>query len=53
MTHNQMLLVCPKQIQRFFNYAFEGDLDFYEEYTIHLPDEEQKKFFQENTTTNA
>ena len=24
------------------------DLDFYEEYTIHLTDEEQEKFFEEN-----
>lgn len=40
--------MTSKQIQRFFNYAFGDDLDFYEEHTMHLTDEEQEKFFKDN-----
>ena len=33
---------------RFWKFVMGDDLDFYEEYTIHLTDEEQEKFFEEN-----
>lgn len=34
--------------ERFWKFLMGDDLDFYEEYTIHLTDEEQEKFFEEN-----
>lgn len=34
--------------KRFWKFIMSDDLDFYEEYTIHLTDEEQEKFFDEN-----
>lgn len=34
--------------ERFWKFITGDDLDFYEEYTIHLTDEEQEKFFEEN-----
>lgn len=34
--------------KRFWKFIMGDDLDFYEEYTIHLNDEEQEKFFDEN-----
>lgn len=34
--------------KRLYNCIFGDDLDFYEEYTIHLSDEEQKIFFDDN-----
>ena len=37
-----------KQCKRFEKFILGDDMDFYEEYTIHLMDEEQKKFFTEN-----
>lgn len=37
-----------EQEKRFWKFIFGDDLDFYEEYTIHLNDEEQEKFFDEN-----
>ena len=36
------------QSKRFWKFVFGDDLEFYEEYTIYLTDEEQKKFFDEN-----
>ena len=30
------------------SFILDDDMDFYEEYTIHLIDEEQEKFFAEN-----
>ena len=36
------------QSKRFWKFVFADDLEFYEEYTIYLTDEEQKKFFDEN-----
>lgn len=36
-----------KQIEKFWKLITEDDLEFYEEFIIHLPDEEQKKFFEE------
>lgn len=37
-----------EQYKRFEKFVLGDDMDFYEEYTIHLTDEEQKKFFAEN-----
>lgn len=37
-----------EQIKRFEKFILGDDMDCYEEYTIHLTDEEQKKFFAEN-----
>lgn len=37
-----------EQYKRFEKLILDDDMDFYEEYTIHLTDEEQKKFFAEN-----
>ena len=37
-----------EQQERFEKFILGDDMDFYEEYTIHLTDEEQKKFFAEN-----
>lgn len=37
-----------EQEKRFWKFIMGDDLDFYEEYTIHLTDEEQEKFFEEN-----
>ena len=38
-----------EQQERFEKFILGDDMDFYEEYTIHLTDEEQEKFFAENT----
>lgn len=37
-----------EQEKRFWKFVMGDDLDFYEEYTIHLTDEEQEEFFEEN-----
>lgn len=37
-----------EQEKRFWKFIMGDDLDFYEEYTIYLTDEEQEKFFDEN-----
>ena len=37
-----------EQQERFEKFILGDDMDFYEEYTIHLMDEEQKNFFAEN-----
>lgn len=36
------------QYERFEKFIHGDDMDFYEEYTINLSDEEQEKFFAEN-----
>lgn len=36
------------QYECFEKFILGDDMDFYEEYTINLPDEEQEKFFSEN-----
>lgn len=36
------------QYERLEKFILGDDMDFYEEYTINLSDEEQKKFFAEN-----
>lgn len=40
--------LTPEQLDRFWRFVTGDDLDFYEEYTIHLSDEEQEKFFEDN-----
>ena len=40
--------MTEEQEKRFWKFIMGDDLDFYEEYTIHLTDEEQEKFFDEN-----
>ena len=40
--------MTEEQEKRFWKFIMGDDLDFYEEYTIHLTDEEQEKFFEEN-----
>ena len=47
--------LCQKDIfipvgraKRLYSYIFGDDLDFYEEFTIHLSDEEQERFFDAN-----
>ena len=37
-----------EQYKRFEKFILDDNMDFYEEYTIHLMDEEQKNFFEEN-----
>ena len=37
-----------EQYKHFEKFILGDDMDFYEEYTIHLTDEEQEKFFSEN-----
>lgn len=34
--------------QKFWDFILGDDLDFYEEYTINLSDEEQREFFTDN-----
>ena len=47
--------LCSKDVhmrigraKKLYNFIFGSDLDFYEEFTIHLSDEEQEKFFDDN-----
>ena len=40
--------MTEEQEEKFLKIIFEDDLDFYEEFTIHLTDEQQEKFFEEN-----
>ena len=40
--------MTEEQEEKFLKFIFEDDLDFYEEFTIHLTDEQQEKFFKEN-----
>ena len=40
--------MTEEQEKRFWKFIMGDDLDFYEEYTIHLSDEEQEQFFNEN-----
>lgn len=44
----QSLDITKRQYIRFLDFIFGDDLDFYEEFTIHLSDEEQEKFFDDN-----
>ncbi|MCF2554414.1 hypothetical protein [Faecalicatena contorta] len=40
--------MTEEQEKKFFKFIFEDDLYFYEEFTIHLTDNQQEKFFEEN-----
>lgn len=40
--------MAVRQTQRLFNFIMGDDLDFYEEFTIHLSDEDQERFFKDN-----
>lgn len=40
--------MSKSQNYNFIKFIFGDDLDFYEEYTIHLSDEEQREFFTNN-----
>ena len=40
--------MAAEQLQKFYKFIMGDDLDFYEEYTIHLSDEEQEEFFRDN-----
>ena len=42
------ICMSAEQMKRFLNFIFGNDLDFYEEFTIHLSDEEQERFFDDN-----
>lgn len=42
------ICISAEQMKRFLNFIIGDDLDFYEEFTIHLSDEEQEKFFDDN-----
>lgn len=42
------IYLSVKQARKLYNFIFGDDLDFYEEFTIHLSDEEQEKFFDDN-----
>lgn len=48
-------VLCPKNIylsvkqtRKLHDFIFGDDLDFYEEFTIHLSDDEQESFFRDN-----
>ena len=43
-----MKSATEEQYKRFEKFILDDDMDFYEEYIIHLIDEEQKKLFTEN-----
>lgn len=43
------LHLTPEQHVKFHKFIIGDDLDFYEEYVINLTDEEQEKFFDENS----
>lgn len=42
------ICMSEEQLQRFFDFIMGDDLDFYEEYTVNLTEEEQEKFFRDN-----
>lgn len=44
----QSVNMKTEQCIKFPNFIFGDDLDFYEEFAIHLSDEEQEKFFDDN-----
>ena len=45
---NAIMKWTEGQYKRLKKFILDDDMDCYEEYTIHLKDEEQKKFFAEN-----
>ena len=48
LRNGQQMEWTKEQYEHFEKFILGDDMDFYEEYTIHLPDQEQKKFFAEN-----
>ena len=38
------ICITEEQLHRFFDFVMGNDLDFYEEYTINLTEEEQERF---------
>ena len=40
--------MSEEQLQRFFDFIMDDDLDFYEEYTVNLTEEERERFFRDN-----
>lgn len=40
--------ISARQLQRFFDFIMGDDLDFYEEYTVNLTEEERERFFRDN-----
>ena len=42
------ICMLEEQLQRFFDFIMGDDLDFYEEYTVNLTEEEQERFFRDN-----
>ena len=40
--------MTAEQLQKFYKFIMGDDLDFYEEYTIHLYDEQQQAFFRDD-----
>jgi len=42
------LYIPVKRAKKFCYYILGSDIDFYEEFAIHLSDEEQEKFFDDN-----
>ena len=50
---NEMLKPCEihmteEQASRFWDYIYSDDLDFYEDFLIYLPNNQQEIFFEEN-----
>ena len=42
------ICMSEEQLQRFFDFIMGDNLDFYEEYTVNLTEEEQESFFRDN-----
>ncbi|GFI49749.1 hypothetical protein IMSAGC020_00949 [Lachnospiraceae bacterium] len=42
------ICMSEEQLQRFFDFIMGDDLDFYEEYTVNLTEEERESFFRDN-----
>lgn len=42
------ICMSVEKLQKFFDFVMGDDLDFYEEFIIHLTDEEQESFFRDN-----
>ena len=48
MEPKKSIELTDEQIKRFLQFVDGDDMDFYEEYIIHLSGEEQEKFFEDN-----
>ena len=42
------ICMSEEQLQRFFDFIMGDNLDFYEEYTVNLTEEERESFFRDN-----